>query len=81
MPRKNWPRIATLAAIVSLVVFSGLVWLWYFAGNWYIGMMGGLGFVPFRWSSLIVLGLMHLSFWVVFAVGIVWLVRLIGTPS
>jgi hypothetical protein len=81
MTGKNWPRTAALAAIVSLVVFSGLVWLWYSAGNGYIGMMGGLDFVPFRWSSLIVLGLMHLSFWVVFIVGVGWLVRLIDDSS
>jgi uncharacterized membrane protein len=77
MTKINWPRVAALVAIVSLVVFSVLAWLWYFAGNDYIGMMGGLGFMSFGWSNLIVLGLMHLSFWVLFVAGNVLLVQAI----
>lgn len=81
MNKIYWPRIAALAVIVSFILFIGLTWLWYFAGNDSNGMRGGWGFVPFSWSGLIVLGLMHMSFWVLFIAGIVWLVQLIRDRS
>ncbi len=81
MTKVYWPRIAELAVIISFVLLIGLIWLWYFAGNDYVGMIGGWGFVPVSWSSLIVLGLMNLSLWVVLIGGIVWLVRLISDHS
>ncbi len=81
MTRINWPRIAALAVILSLVAFIGLTWVWYFAENGYYGMMGGWGFMTSGWAGLIVLGLMHLSFWVLLIAGIVWLVQIIGDQS
>lgn len=81
MNKLYWPRLTILAVIVSFVLFIGLTWLWYFAGNDSNGMMGSWGFVPFGLSRLMVLGLMHLSFWVLFIAGIVWLVQLISDRS
>lgn len=81
MNKLYWPQLTVVTIIVSFVLFIALTWLWYFAGNGFYGMMGGWGFVPFKWSSLMILGLMHLSFWVLFIAGIVWLVQFISDRS
>lgn len=90
MNKIYWPRMAALVVIVSFVPFIGLTWLWYFAGSGSNGItlapahsagVRGWGFMPFSWSGLIVLGLMHLSFWVLFIAGIIWLVQLISDRS
>lgn len=90
MTKITWPRMTALAVIVSIFLFIGLTWLWYFAENGYHGMtpaparragVGDWGFVSFSWPDLMVLGLMHLSFWVLFIAGIVWLVQLISDRS
>lgn len=81
MNKLSWPRLTVLTGIVSFVLFIALTWLWYFAGNSFYGMMGGWGLAPFGLSRLMVLGLMHLSFWVLLIAGMVWLVQLIGNHS
>jgi zinc ribbon protein len=85
MNKINWTAVAVFA-IVALLVFGiagSLLGGWGY-GGWGMmgpGMMGRWGFSPFGWIGMIFMGLIPIGFLVLTVVGIVWLVRTLGSGN
>jgi len=81
MNKNNW----TVVVIVALVVLVGVSLL----GGWGMmgpgmmgpGMMGRWGFTPFGWIGMIFMWLIPIGFLVLTVLGIVWLVRTLGSGN
>src|SRR5215208_1991393 len=81
MNKINWTFVA-IAAVAFLLLASLFGDRGY--GGWGMmgpGMMGGWGFSPFGWVGMIIMWLVPLSFIVVVALGVVWLVRAVGSGN
>jgi zinc ribbon protein len=86
MNRINWTGVAVFAGVallVFLIAASLLGGRGY--GGWGMmgpGMMdGGWGYSPFGWIGMIFMGLIPVGFLVLTVLGIVWLVRSIGSGT
>lgn len=85
MNKINWTGVAVFA-IVALLVFliaGSLLGGWGY-GAWGMmgpGMMGGWGFSPFAWIGMIFMWLIPIGFLVLTVMGIVWLVRTLGSGN
>src|SRR5574341_211687 len=80
MNKINWTAVAVFA-IVALLVFliaGSLLGGWGMMGP---GMMGRWGFAPFGWIGMIFMWLIPLGFLVLTVLGIVWLVRTLGSGN
>ena len=83
MNRINWTAVAVFA-IVALLVFligASLLGGWGY-GGWGMmgpGMMGQWGFGPFGWIGMIFMWLIPVGFILLIVLGVVWLIRAIGS--
>jgi len=80
MNRINWTAIAVFGIVALLAFLVGVSLL----GGWGMmgpGMMGGWGFAPFGWIGMIFMWLIPLGFLVLTVLGIVWLVRTLGSGN
>jgi len=81
MNKINWTIVA-IAAVAFLLLASLFGGRGY--GGWGMmgpGMMGGWGFSPFGWVGMIFMWLIPLGFIVLVALGVVWLVRAVGSGN
>lgn len=84
MNKINWSIVAALGIIVFLALAIGTSLLgggWGY-GGWGMmgpGMMGGWGFGPFSWMGMLFMWLIPVGFVVLTALGVIWLVRVIGS--
>ena len=83
MNRINWIAVAVFAIVALLVFLIGVSLLggWRY-GNWGMmgpGMMGGLGYGSFGWIGMIFMWLVPISLTALLVLGIVWLMRAIGS--
>jgi zinc-ribbon domain len=79
MNKINWTVVVIIAIALLLVasLFGGRGY-----GGWGMmgpGMMGGWGFSPFGWVGMIFMWLIPLGLIVLVALGVVWLVRAVGS--
>lgn len=85
MNRINWTGVAVFAGVALLVfLIAGSLLGGRGYGGWGMmgpGMMGGWGFSPFGWIGMIFMGLIPVGFLVLTILGVVWLVRAIGSGS
>ena len=84
MNKINWSTVAALGIIVflALVIGTSLLGGGWGYGGWGMmgpGMMGGWGFGPFGWMGMIFMWLIPVGFVVLTALGVVWLVRMVGS--
>ncbi len=85
MNKINWTGVAVFV-VVALLVFlvAGSLLGGGRYGGWGMmgpGMMGGWGFSPFGWIGMLFMGLIPLGFLALVVLGIVWLVRSIGSGT
>ena len=81
MNKINWTIVA-IAAVAFLLLASLFGGRGY--GSWGMmgpGMMGGWGFSPFGWVGMIFMWLVPLGFILLVALGVVWLVRAVGSGN
>ena len=81
MNKINWTFVA-IAAVAFLLLASLFGGRGY--GGWGMmgpGMMGGWGFSPFGWVGMIFMWLVPFGFIVLIALGVVWLVRAVGSGN
>lgn len=78
MNKINWTIVAIVAVALLFVasLFGGRGYGWGMMGP---GMMGGWGFSPFGWVGMTFMWLIPLGFIVLVALGVVWLVRAVGS--
>jgi uncharacterized membrane protein len=80
MNKINWTIVAIVAVALLFVasLFGGRGYGWGMMGP---GMMGGWGFSPFGWIGMAFMWLIPIGFLVLALLGIVWLVRAIGSGN
>jgi uncharacterized membrane protein len=80
MNKINWTIVAIVAVALLFVasLFGGRGYGWGMMGP---GMMGGGGFSPFGWIGMALMWLIPIGFLVLALLGIVWLVRAIGSGN
>ena len=83
----NWTVVAVFGIVVLFVFLIGISVLGGFGGyggygrGWGMmgpGMMGNWGFAPFGWIGMLLMWLVPTGFFVLVALGIVWLVRVVS---
>jgi len=72
MRKTNWSIVVIIGLIALLLLFSAGM----FSG-W--GMMGRWGYSPFGWIAMIFMWLIPVGFIMLAVLGIVWLVRSLGS--
>lgn len=80
MNKINWTIVA-IVAVALLFVASLFGGGGYGRGMMGPGMMGGWGFSPFGWIGMALMWLIPIGFLVLTVLGIVWLVRAIGSGN
>ena len=87
MNKVNWTVVAVFGIVLLFAFLIGISLLSGFGGyggygrGWGMmgpGMMGGRGFAPFGWIGMLLMWLVPTGFFVLVALGIVWLVRVVG---
>ncbi len=87
MNRVNWTVVAVFgivvlfAFLIGISVFSGFGGYGGYGRGWGMmgpGMMGNWGFAPFGWIGMLLMWLVPTGFFVLIALGIVWLVKAVG---
>jgi hypothetical protein len=81
MNKINWTVVVIIAIALLLIasLFGGRGY-----GGWGMmgpGMMGGWGFSPFGWIGMTFMWLIPIGFLVLTVLGIVWLVRAMGSGN
>jgi hypothetical protein len=89
MNKINWTAVIVFAIVVLLVFLVGVSLLggWGYGGwggmmgpgRMGPGMMGGWGYSPFGWIGMIFMWLVPIGFILLIALGVVWLIRAIGS--
>jgi hypothetical protein len=82
MNKVNW--IVVVAAALIILFGIGFLLSGRGYGGWGMmgpGMMGGWGFSPFGWIGMIFMWMIPLSFIILAVLGIVWIVRAIGSGT
>ncbi|MBI5839824.1 MAG: zinc ribbon domain-containing protein [Chloroflexi bacterium] len=86
MNKINWSSVTIIGIVVLIAVFIGISLFgggrgyggWGMMGP---GMMGGWGFAPFGWIGMLFMWLVPVGFLVLTVLGIVWLVRTLGSGN
>ena len=87
MNKVNWTVVAVFGIVMLFAFLIGISLLGGFGGyggygrGWGMmgpGMMGNWGFAPFGWIGMLLMWLVPTGFFALVALGIVWLVRVIG---
>jgi len=87
MNKVNWTVVAVFGIVLLCAFLIGISVLGGFGGyggygrGWGMmgpGMMGSWGFGPFGWIGMLLMWLVPTGFFVLVALGIVWLVRVVG---
>jgi hypothetical protein len=92
MNRVNWTIVVVFGVVLLCAFLVGISVLGGFGGyaGYYrgSGMMGpgmmgrgGFGFAPFGWIGMLLMWLVPTGFFVLVALGVVWLVRVVGQPG
>jgi hypothetical protein len=90
MNRVNWTIVAVFGIVLLCAFLIGISVLGGFGGyggygrGWGMmgpGMMGSWRFGPFGWIGMLLMWLVPTGFFVLVALGIVWLVRVVGQPA
>ena len=86
MNRINWTAVVVVAIVALLVFLIGVSLMggwgygnWGMMGGYRSGMMGQWGFGPFGWIGMIFMWLIPVGFLVLTGLGVVWLLRVIGS--
>ena len=80
MNKVNWAVVAIVSIIALLVLMVGASLL----GGWGMmgpSMMGRWGFAPFGWIGMFFMWLIPVGFLLLVVVGIVWLVKALGSGN
>jgi len=86
MNRINWTAVVVVAIVALLVFLIGVSLMggwgygnWGMMGGYRSGMMGQWGFGPFGWIGMIFMWLIPVGFILLIVLGVVWLIRAIGS--
>ena len=85
MKKVNWTAVVIFTIVALLVLqVAGYLLGGSRYGGWGMmgpGMMGGWGFSPFGWIGMFFMWLIPVGFLVLTVLGVVWIVRVIGSGS